>query len=58
MDKQKHQQIIDQYIERIGLYEEQQPIAFDLRGYAAYVKEHKLKASEITMEIMQKFAEN
>ena len=36
-------------------YEKPQPIAFDLRGYAAFVAQNNFKAKDITPEIMKKF---
>ena len=34
--------------------EKQQPITFDLRGYAAYIKSNGLKGTDITSEIMNR----
>lgn len=54
--KKSKRQIVEEYIKRVNPYEKQPPIAFDLRGYAAYVAEKGLKASDITPEIMQMFS--
>ena len=47
----KKQKLVDDFIERVNPYEQPQPIAFDLRGYAAHIKEH----GEATPEIMDRF---
>lgn len=49
-------QIVDEFIKRVNPYESHQPIAFDLRGYAAYMEEHNLQGKDITPEIMNKFS--
>lgn len=54
--KKSKQQIVDEYIKRVNPYEKPQPIAFDLRGYAAYIEANNLKAADITPEIMNKFS--
>lgn len=54
--KKSKRQIVDEYLKRVNPYEKPQPIAFDLRGYATYVAEKGLKATEITPEIMQRFS--
>ena len=43
------------YIARTKPYEKKDPLAFDLRGYASYVKDNHLAAKDITPEIMQQF---
>ena len=45
------QKIVDDFIKRVNPYKKPQPIAFDLRGYAAYIEEH----GEATPEIMESF---
>ena len=35
-------QIVEEYIKRVNPYEKQRPLEFDLRKYAAYVKEKGL----------------
>ena len=39
-----------------NLYEKYEPLQFDLRGYAQYVKEHNLKPEDITLEIFALFS--
>ncbi len=48
-------QIVEECIKRVNPYEKQRPLEFDLRKYAAYVKEKDLKVSDITPEIMNMF---
>ena len=45
------QKIVDDFIKRVNPYKKPQPIAFDLRGYAAYIEEH----GEATPEIIESF---
>ncbi len=54
--KKSKSQIVEEYIKRVNPYEKPQPISFDLRGYAAYMKENGLKGADITPEIMNKFS--
>ena len=45
------QKIVDDFIKRVNPYKKPETIAFDLRGYAAYIEEH----GEATPEIMESF---
>lgn len=54
--KKSRRQIVEEYIKCVNPYEKQPPLAFDLRGYAAYVAEKGLKANDITPEILQMFS--
>lgn len=54
--KTSKKQIVDEYITRVNPYEKPNPIAYDLRGYAAYVAEKGLKPDQITPEIMKRFS--
>lgn len=54
--KKSKREIVNEYINRVNPYEKQKPLSFDLRGYATYVAEHGLKASDITPEIMNRFS--
>lgn len=53
--KKSKRQIVDDFIKRVNPYEKPQPIAFDLRGYAAFVAQNDLKAKDITPEMMKRF---
>ena len=48
--------IVDEYLRRVNPYEKPQPIAFDLRGYAAYIKANGLEGTDITPDIMNRFS--
>ena len=54
--KKSKSQIVEEYIKKVNPYEKPQPIAFDLRGYATYIKANGLKGTDITPEIMNKFS--
>ncbi len=54
--KKSKNQIVEEYLCRVNPYEKPQPIAFDLRGYAAYIKANGLKGTDITPEIMNRFS--
>ena len=54
--KKSKSQIVEEYIKKVNPYEKPQPVAFDLRGYAAYIKANGLKGTDITPEIMNKFS--
>ena len=52
----KKQNIVEDFVSRAEPFEKINPLKFDLRNYAKYVKENKLTAEKITPEILQKFA--
>ena len=54
--KKSKNQIVEEYLSRVNPYEKPQPSAFDLRGYAAYIKANGLKGTDITPEIMNRFS--
>ena len=54
--KKSKSQIVEEHIKKVNPYEKPQPIAFDLRGYAAYIKANGLKGTDITPEIMNRFS--
>ena len=47
--------IANEFIRQNNPYEKGSSLNFDLRGYAAYVKENGLKVNEITPKIMNMF---
>ena len=49
------QKVVDEYMQDYNLYEKHEPLKFDLRGYAQYVKERDLKPEAITLEILALF---
>ena len=50
------QKVVDEYMQDYNPYEKHEPLQFDLRGYAQYVKEHNLKPEDITLEILTLFS--
>ena len=54
--KKSRKQEAEEYLRRVNPYEKPQPVAFDLRGYAAYIKAGGLKGTDITPEIMNRFS--
>jgi hypothetical protein len=53
--KLSKQEIIDEYVKKVEIYEKPKPIKFDLRAYSAYILKNNLKVSDITSDILQKF---
>lgn len=49
------QTIVDNYISEYDPYIKGPYLKFDLRAYSAYIKQHQLKAQNITPEILEKF---
>lgn len=49
------QALADAFIERIKPYEKPEPLKFDLRGYADFIKKNNLSSSEITPEMAEQF---
>ncbi len=54
--KKSNNRIAEEYLGRVNPYEKPQPVAFDLRGYAAYIKAKGLKGTDITPGIMNRFS--
>ncbi|UEB77595.1 hypothetical protein LK436_11770 [Clostridium sp. M62/1] len=48
--------MVDEYMQDYNPYEKHEPLQFDLRGYAQYVKERNLKPEDITLEILAFFS--
>lgn len=40
------QKIVEEYIQKVNPYKDLEPLNFDLRGYAEYVKEHNVSSEE------------
>ena len=50
------QEEVDRYVEEVGLYEEKEPLRFNLRAYARYMQEHELtNPDDIPSEVMNSF---
>ena len=54
--KKSKKQEAEEYLRRVNPYEKPQPVVFDLRGYAAYIRAKGLKGKDITPEIMNRFS--
>ena len=54
--KKSKKQEAEEYLRRVNPYEKPQPVAFDLRGYAAYIKANGLEGTDITPDIMNRFS--
>ena len=39
----EEQEAVDRYVEEIGLYEEKEPLNFNIKAYARYMMEHGLE---------------
>ena len=50
------QEEVDRYVEEVGLYEEKEPLRFNLRAYARYMQEHDLtNPDDVPAEVMDSF---
>lgn len=50
------QEAVDHYVESIGLYEEKEPLRFNIKAYAKYMMDHGLKdPDEVPPEVMETF---
>lgn len=56
--KKSKNQTVEEFIKNVNPYEKPHPIAFDLRGYASYIKANGLKGTDITPEIMNRFTKS
>ena len=56
MTEETKNHMVEEYLRRVNSYEKPQPVAFDLRGYAAYIKASGLKGTEIKPGIMDRFS--
>jgi hypothetical protein len=52
----EEQEAVDRYVEKIGLYEEKEPLRFNIKAYARYMMEHNLTdPDDIPHEVMESF---
>lgn len=49
---------MEEYLAENDPYQEREPLNFDIRRYAVFVKENNLRSSDITPEILNMFAIN
>ena len=47
--------IYDTFISRINPYQKPEPLRFDLRGYAKYLKEHNISGKNVDENIVKMF---
>ena len=47
--------IVDEFISRVNPYQEPEPLRFDLRGYAKYLKEHGISGKNVNEDIVRMF---
>ena len=55
MTFEEKQRLIDSFIQSVDPYKKPEPLRFDLRKYADYVKKNNLKGENITEAIMAQF---
>lgn len=48
--------MVRKYIERVNPYKPLEPLKFDLRGYAAYLKEHSISGNNVPESVVKQFA--
>lgn len=49
-------QEVNRYVDEVGLYEEKEPLRFNLRAYARYMQEHDLtNPDDVPQEVMDSF---
>ena len=48
--------VMEEFIKTNNPCKKNEPLHFDLRGYASYVKENNLKAEQITDAVLRKFS--
>lgn len=46
---------VREYIKRTNPYKPLEPLKFDLRGYATYLKEHAISGKEVPEEVIAQF---
>ena len=52
----EEQEAVDRYVEEVGLYEEKEPLRFNIKAYARYMMEHGLtNPDDVPPEIMETF---
>ena len=47
--------LVREYIKRTNPYKPLEPLKFDLRGYAAYLKEQDASGKEVSEEVIAQF---
>ena len=47
--------MVQEYIARVNPYKPLEPLKFDLRGYAAYLKEHSISGNNVPESVVKQF---
>lgn len=55
MSYSEQQQMVDDYVERVHLYETPEPLGIDLHAYAQYLEDHHIRNEDITVEMVEQF---
>ena len=53
---EKRQRMADEFIERVQPYAQGMPLEFDLRGYAAFLKDRGISGKDVPPDVAEKFA--
>ena len=48
--------MVQEYIKKANPYKPLEPLKFDLRAYAAYLKENSLSGKDVPESVLQQFA--
>ena len=49
------QNMVDEYVNRVNIYEAHTPFIFDFRGYKKYLDDNKIQNESITEEMVLNF---
>ena len=52
---EEKQDIVNEFVRRVNIYEPLTPFNFDLRGYKHYLADNKIKNDCITKDIVKQF---
>lgn len=47
--------IVDEYLSRFDPYKKLEPLKFDLRGYAKYLKENNISGKNVSTDVVKMF---
>lgn len=47
--------IVEEFISRVNPYQKPEPLRFNLRGYAKYLKEHNISGKNVNEDIIKRF---
>lgn len=55
MSVSSKKKIVEDFVQNNDPYKENEPLKFDLRSYADYVRKNNLSAEQISVQILDKF---